>query len=49
VLSQAAEEGMLSSETELVERSVKQLCLPDAEVDPTRIRTLIEQMHEQKK
>src|SRR5260370_31099355 len=49
VLQQAAEDGhCFLPETELVERVVKQLALPDAPVDPVRISELIDQMAEEK-
>src|SRR5260370_1997630 len=49
VLQQAAEDGhCFLPETELVERVVKQLALPDAPMDPSRIGELINQMAQEK-
>jgi exodeoxyribonuclease V alpha subunit len=49
VLSEAGEDGhCFLPEQELVDRVVKQLALPEAPVDPTRIGELIAQMAEQK-
>jgi exodeoxyribonuclease V alpha subunit len=49
VLQQAAEEGhCFLPEQELIERVVKRLALPDAPVDPVRIRELINEMAEEK-
>jgi exodeoxyribonuclease V alpha subunit len=49
VLSQAAEDGhCFLPHQELIERTVKQLALPDAPVDPARIDLLIGQMAETK-
>lgn len=49
VLSQAAEDGhCFLPQQELIERTVKQLALPDAPVDPARIDSLIGQMAETK-
>src|SRR5215469_9639754 len=49
VLQQAAEDGhCFLPEQELIEHVVKRLALPDAPVDPVRIRELINEMAEEK-